>query len=186
MFLVKSPYLYFSIPLLWVLCACNPPETDFSKILAQSKVAVETTRDVTVFYSDSAKLRVKITGPLSKRYTRGYAVEEEFPEGVYVEFLGASGTPDAWLTADYAIRKEAEKLIITRGNVVLENLEGEKIEGPELIWDERKREIYSNRFVKITTGDEIIYSYTFRSDESFTRMELKAIEGDMRFEQIDQ
>ena len=49
-----------------------------------------------------------------------------------------------------------------------------------------KREIFSNRFVKITTGDEVIYSYTFRSDENFTRMELKAIEGDMRFEQINQ
>ena len=107
--------------------------------MSQTKVAVETTRDVTVLYSDSAKLRIKITGPLSKRYTKGYSVEEEFPEGVYVEFLGATGSPDAWLTADYAVRKEADKQVVTQGNVVLENIKGEKIEGDELIWDERKK-----------------------------------------------
>lgn len=179
-------YYLFSFAFICAISYCTPPEIDYSKIISQTKVAVETTRDVTVLYSDSAKLRIKITGPLSKRYTKGYSVEEEFPEGVYVEFLGATGSPDAWLTADYAIRKEADKQVITQGNVVLENIKGEKIEGYELIWDERKREIFSNRFVKITTGDEVIYSYTFRSDENFTRMELKAIEGDMRFEQINQ
>lgn len=168
------------------LSQCVEPDVDYSKIIASNKIAVETTHDVVVLYSDSARLRVRISGPMSKRSTRGYSVEEEFPNGVFVEFLNGAGAVESWLKADYAIRIESDKKVITRGNVVLENVKGEKIEGPELIWDERKREIYSDRFVKITKGEEIIYSYSFRSDEMFSRVELKASEGDILLEEIEQ
>lgn len=177
-------YLFFPVMLAWLI-SCSPPEVDYSSIAGEMKVAVETTRDVIILYSDSAELRIRISGPESKRYTRGYSTEEEFPDGVYVEFFNAEGVVNAWLKSDYAIRKEKDKVVIAQRNVVLENISGERIEGEELIWDEREREIYSNRFVKITRGDEVVYGYAFRSDENFTRMEMKAIEGDLRFPQVD-
>lgn len=175
-------YLFFG--LFWMFFSCGPTEVDYRNILAQTKVAVETTRDVVILYSDSAELRIRISGPVSKRYVRGYSTEEEFPEGVFVEFFGPDGNVEAWLEADYAIRKESDKLVIAQQNVKLENNNGETIEGEELIWDERKREIYSDRFVRITRGDEVVYGYAFRSDEHFKRMELKAIEGDLRFPNV--
>lgn len=163
---------------------CEPPEFDYSKMMASTEVAAEIAEDVEIYYSDSSKLKVKVSGPISKRYMTGYAIEDEFPEGVYVEFYDEFGNVMSWLTADYAIRKEVDKKIIARNNVVLENVDGNKLEGSELFWDERTREIYSDRFVKITRGDEISYGYFFRSDEGFKKIELKVVEGDMMVDQL--
>ena len=182
---MRQKYFFlFAIP-LFVLVSCEPPETDFSSLIRRTEPAVETATDVEIFYSDSARIKVKITGPVSKRLTRGYNVEEEFPEGVHVEFYDARGDVASWLDSKYAIRKEADKIVIARENVVLQNVKGERLETSELIWDERKKEIYSDHFVKITTAKgEVIYSHTFKSNENFTRTELKAIEGDMLMEEI--
>lgn len=170
-----------------VICflGCEPAEVDYSQLTRGNGVSVETAFDVEILYSDSSKLKVKVTGPVSKRYTKGYTVEEEFPDGVHVEFYDPQGEVMSWLDADYAIRKESEKKIIAQGNVILRNVKDEKLEGPEVIWDERTREIYSDRFVKITRGKEIIYSHSFRSDEGFNEMKLKAIEGDMILEELN-
>jgi hypothetical protein len=63
---------------------------------------------------------------------------------------------------------------------VLRNDRGERLQGPELIWDERSKEIYTDRFVKITRADgSVIYSYGFKSNEAFTRYELHSVTGDM-------
>ena len=65
------------------------------------------------------------------------------------------------------------------------NDQGERMDGPELIWDEKTKEIYTDRFVKISRADgTIIYSYGFKSNESFTRYELNAVSGDMNIEQM--
>jgi hypothetical protein len=66
----------------------------------------------------------------------------------------------------------------------LRNDRGERLNGPELIWDEKLKEIYTDRFVKITQADgSVVYSYGFKSNEAFTRYELNAISGDMNVEE---
>ena len=68
-------------------------------------------------------------------------------------------------------------------NVVLKNDQGERLDAPELVWDEKTREIYTDRFVKHTRDDRVIYSYGFKSNESFTRYELQAVSGKMSAEE---
>ena len=58
---------------------------------------------------------------------------------------------------------------------MLENDKGERLEAPELIWDEKTKEIYTDRFVKHTREDRVIYSHGFKSNESFTHYELHAV-----------
>jgi len=153
---------------------------NFEPIRAKRGYSMEIAKDVQIRYSDSARLRVQVSGPVLKRYIYKFRVEEEFPQGVHVEFYDEFGEPSAWLDATYAIRRPNEKKIIARDSVVLYNVAGGRIETTELIWDERTHMLTTERFVKIIrqTGDTIT-SYGMKTNETFTEYELYSVEGGM-------
>ncbi len=163
--------------------SCVVEEPDLSRYTGSKIENVEEATDVEVKYTDSSYLVFILKAPLTRRSMEKYAVEEEFPDGIEVTFYDKSGSPRSWLKADYALRDQVNKKIIIQKNVILENDQGRRLDGPELIWDERTREIYTNRFVKITDKDKIIFSYGFKSNEAFTRYELHSVSGDMSIEE---
>ena len=169
--------------LLLALTACVVEEPDLSRYMTSPIENVEEARGIEVTYTDSSRIVFILKAPLSRRKLDRYATVEEFPEGVDVTFYNRRGQPNSWLTADYAIRDQAAKKIIVQRNVVLTNDLGERLDAPELIWDEKTREIYTDRFVKHTRDDRVIYSYGFKSNESFTRYELQAVSGKMSAEE---
>jgi len=167
------------------LASCVVEEPDLSRYTGSKIDNLEEAHDIEVKYSDSSFLVLVLTSPLSRRSVEKYSMEEEFPEGVNVIFYDKYGNPRSWLTADYARRDQVNRQIIVQKNVVLYNDRGQRLDGPELIWDEKSREIYTDRFVKITDNDKIIYSYGFKSNEAFTHYELKAVAGDVIIDKKD-
>ncbi len=179
----NAPYIV--VGFIFLFSSCIKKEFDLDSLRAAKDYSLEEARDVEVFYSDSAILRVRIEGPLLRRYVYRFRVEEEFPEGVFVTFYGPDGRPTAWLSSKYAIRKSQEHQTIVRDSVVLYNTVGEKIEGPELIWDENAETISTDKFVKITRPPaDTIKSYGFISNQNFTKYTLYAVEGEMLFNDI--
>ena len=67
-----------------------------------------------------------------------------------------------------------------RDSVVVINNKGEIMNTDELIWDEDKKIIYSNSFVKIRTADEIIYGNGMTANENFTGYVIKNITGTIK------
>jgi LPS export ABC transporter protein LptC len=157
-------------------------EPDLSRYTGSKIDNLEEATDIEVTYTDSSFLVFILKAPLSRRTLEKFSLEEEFPKGIQVTFYDKTGAPRSWLTADYAIRDQLNRKIIIQKNVILENDRGERLEGPELIWDERTKEIYTDRFVKITSIDKIIYSYGFKSNEDFSHYSLSSGSGDMRLE----
>ncbi|HZV43702.1 MAG TPA: LPS export ABC transporter periplasmic protein LptC [Saprospiraceae bacterium] len=153
-------------------------QADLSKYLNPPIENVEEAQDINVRYTDSSHLVFILKAPVLRRVYTKYAVTEEFPKGIDVTFYNKEERPQSWLTADYARRDQAQRVVTVEKNVVLKNDAGERLDGPELIWDEKTKEIYTDRFVKITRPDgTLIYSYGFKSNESFTRYELNASSG---------
>src|SRR5690606_33789870 len=160
-------------------------QPDLSRYTKTSVDNVEEARDIEDIYTDSSYLLLALKAPLLRRTYSRFAVIEEFSEGLNVTFYDKTGIPRSWLKGDYGVRDQTNRRVTVQQNVLLYNDAGERIEGPELIWDERNKEIYTDRFVKITRADgSVIYSYGFKSNERFTRYELNAISGDMGVEEI--
>ena len=173
----------FFIFILLACASCVVEEADLSRYISSPIQNAEEARGIEITYTDSSYLVFILKAPLSRRTLERYSMEEEFPEGIEVTFYDKSGKQRSWLKADYAIRDQSTRKITVQKNVVLQNDVGERLEGPELIWDEKTKEIYTDRFVKFTQGENIIYSYGFKSNESFTRYELNAGSGEMLTEE---
>jgi LPS export ABC transporter protein LptC len=177
-----GPFLVVALIILSI-SSCIVDEADLSKYMASTIDNVEEARDIDVIYTDSSYKLFNLKAPVLRRVYNKYAVNEDFPEGIDVTFFDRSGRARSFLTAETARRDQATRKIIVQKNVVLRNDSGDRMDGPELIWDEKTKEISTDRFVKITRADgTVIYSYGFKSNESFTRYELNAVSGDMVLE----
>ncbi|MBT8189817.1 MAG: LPS export ABC transporter periplasmic protein LptC [Bacteroidia bacterium] len=158
-----------------LLCSCGNNISDVNRLIPDKNAKVEIAKNVEILYSDSAIVKVRIKSDEMRRYMHRGESYDEFPNGIYVEFLDKRKKPKSWLEADYAIRKDAEKKIFVKENVVLYNTRDDKLETDELVWDEESEEIYTTKPVKITqpaVGDTS-FGFGFKADQEFSRFEIK-------------
>lgn len=168
------------------LQSCVTKMEDIDDLTSSHEASVEVATNVEVLYSDSAQIKVKVSGPTMNRYLDKVNPREEFPDGVHVEFYGPDGNITSWLDADYAVRETKKSRIITRQNVNLYNAKKEKLETGELIWDEKKDRVYTERFVMITQPErgDTSYGYGFEANNDFTRFEIQKNSGKMNIKEV--
>jgi LPS export ABC transporter protein LptC len=157
-------YLPASFICLLLLSAC---ENDLNKVkaiaAADSTKAVDRTTGLEVIFSDSAKVKLKLTAPLSLDY-KGKKSYTLMPKGVKVVFYNPKLEVIGTITADTGIRRE--KLIEFHKNVVATNPEGSVFRSEQLIWNQDKKQIYSNKSIKMTKlGGDVLNGSSFVSDE---------------------
>ncbi len=150
-------------------------ENDLEKVKQISakklKVPVERTIGVEIIYSDSARVKAKLKTPLLLHY-KTQKPYFEMPKGIIVDFFDEKLKPTSKVISDYAIRRENEKLVELRKNVVATNVKGDTFKSDELIWDENKKRFFSNKQVTINTSGRFITGTSFWSNEDFTYYEI--------------
>lgn len=160
-----------------MLFSCGNTNKEIDEIaMVEEGFPNETTENATIYYSDSAVVKVKLQAPIIDRY---YGEEErsEFSEGVDVEFYDKEGNVDSKITSNWAVQYTKDELMEARDDVVVINKKGEKLNTEHLVWDRKGKEIYSDAFVKITTADEIIYGDGLLSNEDFTKYQVQNIKS---------
>ena len=167
--------------ILFIFISCENDIERVKIISSKSELPIESAKNATLIYSDSAQVKVKLTAPRLDRYI-GEEPYIELPLGVELEFYDADLEVSSRLTANYAISYEKDGKMEAKGNVVLVNEIGEQLNTEHLIWDEKTAKIYSEEFVKITTADEIIIGEGFESNQSFTKFKIKKIKGTINIE----
>lgn len=177
--------LTFLFSVVGLLCACENSMEDIAALNEKLDTQVERAEVVEILYSDSAKIKVKIAGPTMLYHLDRKDPKQEFPDGVKVDFFDQFQQLSSVLTAKYAIRLEQKQQVLVRDSVVWESEANEKLETEELIWDEQKQKLLSNKFVVITRPDEIIYGHGFEADQDFSNARINAVEGRIAVDQLE-
>lgn len=156
--------------------SCVNDLEEVKKITAVDNAPEESAKDVEMIYSDSAKVKVILLSPELNRYY-GEKKYVEFPIGIDVTFYDSIMKVQSKLTADYAISYENTKIMEAKKNVVAINIKNEQLNTEHLVWDQNKKMLYSNVFVKITTPDKILFGDGLEADEQFTWYRIKKLRG---------
>ncbi len=177
----SSCFLFCLLPFAFclLLSSCKYPLEEAKLIISRANVKIEKGENVQINYSDNGVVRIQASGPTVTRYNteKPYL---EFSDGIQILFYNEVHAVESKLTAKYATAIENSKSMTARDSVVVINNKGEVLNTDELIWDEDKKIIYSNSFVKITTADEIIYGNGMTANENFTDYEIKHITGTIK------
>lgn len=162
-----------------LLTSCKTDLDEAKLITSRANVNIETGKEVEILYTDYGVTRIKAVARTATRYNTQKPYME-FSDGMKMYFYSATGEIESTLTARYATAVENSNEMTARDSVVVINNKGDRLDTDELIWDEEKKTIYSNSFVKISTPDEIIYGNGMVADQNFSNYTIKKITGTVK------
>ena len=146
-------------------------------ITCRDSVPVMVTRDVSTYISDSGVVRYKIITDEWKVYDRLAPSRWTFEQGIYLEKFDDSLQIDAVIVADTAYYYDKEELWELRSNVHIENENDEEFDTELLFWNQKKRTVYSDLYIRIRQQRRIITGTGFTSNQEFTRYTIKNTQG---------
>lgn len=141
------------------------------------KIPTVTTINHTINNTADGVREYKFITPLMERYEMVEEPYMEFRKGIHIETYDSTKAVSSELVADYAIYNESKKLWETKGNVVGNNADGDKIFTEQLFWDEKTDRIYSDVDTKIIKGNDIIIGSSFTSDGELKNIEYRQTKG---------
>jgi len=169
-------YVLFIMLIAISVGACKNSIKEVEDTAEHYEPAKETGKNIELTYYESGHVKVKLTAPkIIRAKTKDPYIE--FPKGLLVRFYNDSLNLTSTLRANYGIRYEKEHKTYFRDSVQLKNIADEKLETEELIWDENKSTIYTDKFVKVITPDERITGKGFEADQEFKNWTIKNITG---------
>ncbi len=132
-------------------------------------------KDFVTTYTDSAKKQLVMSSPLMEYYSNHNPVYSEFRFGIKVIFYDGNPEPVGTLSSKYARYDEQRKLWELKDSVVAINEKKERLETELLYWDQDKNKVYTDRFVKITSEDQVIMGTGLESDPRFTKWKIRNV-----------
>lgn len=171
---------------LAMLFSCENDIQKVKELTNAKELPVIHATDIETIYSDSAVVRLKITGPELKEFaeTEDREAYIEFPLGLKAIFFNKSGRIESSLEAEYAIFWKKIKQFEARTNVVVKNFsEKQELYTEQLFWDQEGEKIWSDKFVKIITENGPTYGEEgFESDQNFSKFRIRKSRGQMTVE----
>lgn len=170
-----------AIMLIVGIAGCENDLAKVNLVASQKDIPVEHGVDIEMLYSSYGNVKIKLIAPTMERHVQK-SPYMEFNDGLRLYFYDDEKNIDSRLSANYGIAFEEEEEMIVRNDVVVINIKGEKLNTEELVWKQKEHKIYSEKFVKITTADEIIFGEGLESNEEFTEYTVKNIRGTISIE----
>ncbi len=137
--------------------------------------------NVETMVSDSARIKIKIAGPKQWTFQNN---DYEYPEGVFMQFYDENGKVKSTIKANRGYYNYSENKYKVEEDVEVYNFENEeKLNSEELFWDPRKKEVYTEKFVNITTKTKIIKGVGLVADQDFSVYQIGKITGTIYLEE---
>jgi LPS export ABC transporter protein LptC len=176
----------YSIIALWavMLFSCENDMAVINEMIREDTLPMVKSHDISVLYSEKGAAQFILEAPVATYFT-GDDTRQEFPEGFYVIFFDSLMNKKSELMADYGISFEQRKLMEARRNVIVINHEtNEKLNTEHMIWDQTKKIIFSDAFVKITTPTDVLYGENgFEAAESFNNWVIRKTSGEFEIDE---
>lgn len=177
---VVSNIISKCIPMLLafgILCSCQNDVEEVESLTHNKKEPNSKGKNVSLIYSEKSDVKIKVTAPLMEEYGVDADKYMEMKEGIKVQFFDSLQNITSTLTSKYAIHRVGERIMEAKNDVVVVNDKGEKLNTEHLIWNEDSAKIYSDKFVKITTEDEIIMGEGMEANQDFSKWKIHKIKG---------
>lgn len=162
-----------------VLFSCTSDIKQINFPVDLSTLPMQSAKNIEILYSDSAVLKIKIVAPVLERYTNKEDPYIEFKDGINVFFYDEDKNIESSLKANYATFDEKTETWEAKEDVVVVNKKGEIINTELLIWDRKNKLLTSDKFVKITTAEEILYGEGFEADQNFNNYTIHNPKGEI-------
>ena len=180
LFYLTTPMLKFVIAslVLIFMVACDAPEQTQPLIY---EGPVREMEDIEIFHTENEKIKLKMKAPVFHEFLNG---DQEFPEGIDLEFYDEHGNPSTTLHANEAFYSNEKAEWRGRGNVEVKNIEkNEQLNTEELYWKPDEKKIYTDKFVTIRQQNDVIYGQGLDAAEDLSDYRIHKVSGTLEIKE---
>lgn len=172
-FLFKRQRVAAFLLVVVALQACNQSELK-EPLIYDGPVRIG--ENVELFYTEDNRVKVKMVAPTAFEFENG---DNEFPDGLYLEFFDETGKLESTLRANEAFYFKKDQLWRGRGKVEVKNLgKNEQLNTEELFWKPAEEKIYTDKFVTIRQQSDVIYGQGLEARQDMSDYVIKKPEGE--------
>ncbi len=163
--------MFFCIQLFLTSCGNNLDEV--KAISIDKDGPDEVTTQVTMYFTDMGKSKLKLISPLVHRYVQAEdEMKLECPEGMELTFYDSLQQVESVLEAEYGVLESNIQYMHVKDSVIFTNNKGERLDTEELHIYFDKDSLYTDKFVKVATEFGVISGTGLVANSSFTKYEL--------------
>ena len=133
-----------------LLVACTNDPKLVQDFVSNNEQAIEQIKGAELLHTENGKIKVRIVVDKIERF-QNQQPGLIFSEKIEVYFYNDSSELQSTLMANDASINEDTKIMLAQNHVVLTSNDDKKLETEELVWDEKKNKIYTDKKVKINT-----------------------------------
>ena len=136
-----------------------------------SKTPTQRTYDMFAVQTKNGTVSMRIESNLMEHYDTDTASFDAFPQGLSVYGYTEDGLLESIIVADDARHivpkdRNRDEIWEAFGNVILHNvIEQETMETDTIYWDQKKKELYTDCYVKIYSRQGFLQGFGMRSDD---------------------
>lgn len=140
-------------------------------MLDLSTTPVQTLTDMFSVQTNNGKVEMRIEAPLMETYENDTVKLDLFPKGLSVYSYTGDGLLESLVFSDKAShrvdkRGQQDDIWSAFGNVLIHNvIKRETMETDTIYWDQRRKEIWTDCYVKMYSPDGFLQGYGMRSDD---------------------
>ena len=162
------------------MTSCTNDPKLVQEFVSVRRQPIEQIKGAQLLHTENGKVKVKVLANSIERF-QDFQPALIFPNKLEVYFYNDSSHLQSTLIADYASIDEEKKIMLAKNNVILISTDDKKLETDELVWDENKNKIYTDKKVKITTGKEVVFGEGFTSTTDFKEYSITKVHGTFDF-----
>ncbi len=163
--------LFFMIPVIavgFLFSSCTKKEA--TKVIVYEGPLREA-EDVLMHYTENDRVKAILKAKKIFEFQNG---DQEFPNGIYLEFFDKTGKLTSVLRANTAFYFKSESKWRGRGKVEVKNIEKQQqLNSEELFWFPGTRKISTDKFVTITDKHDILYGTGIDALEDMSNYTIK-------------
>lgn len=144
-------------------------------------------KDVHTCITDSGFYKYEFETPELLHYEHVEEPYVDFPKGIKFKALDNHGkTQKTFIRCNDAKYYKEANLWELNHDVQAITEKNDILNTEQLFWDNKEHRIYSDKFVKITTKNQVITGFGFESDEKMSYYEIKRPGGELELESKDE
>ena len=176
--IMKKVALFPVVFFLMALVSCEEGKEHIAPAINdRDSVSTMVTYGVNTLISDSGIIKYKIVTEQWEVNQIRQPSRWIFEKGLFLEQFDLALNVQSYIQCDTAYYYDVMKLWELHGRVKILTKNGLRFSSEELYWDERKHEIYSNKYSHLITPDKELHGNRFISDERMTKYSVKYTKG---------
>lgn len=178
-------YFFITIAITILVSSCSNDPEQIRQLTESRNLKEDRAKGITAIYSKNGIVKAQLSAALYVKNPAAKMPYTDLNKDIKVDFYGDSGQVVHQLTADSCRFYDNDGNALIWGHVSIKSTKGESLYTDELVWHRNTEHFFTEKPVKIVTGNETLYGTGLEANQDFSWYQITNPTGSVRVQKAE-